>query len=98
MTVDGIYSIPVETPAGRVDITLVLKVKGKIVSGCTRAFSAEAPFNGGSVDGNDFRFTVSEITPMGPIDLDYVGTVDGDKISGQVNTPLGPKYFTGVRI
>ncbi|MDD2736781.1 MAG: hypothetical protein PHF56_22840 [Desulfuromonadaceae bacterium] len=98
MSVAGTYSIPVETPAGRVEITLVLKVKGKSLSGCTRAFSAEAPFNDGSVDGRDFTFTVSEMTPIGPIDLEYVGTVDGDEITGQVNTPRGPKLFTGVRV
>lgn len=98
MAVDGTYSVPVETPAGRVNITLILKVKGKSVSGCTRAFSSEASFKGGAVDGNDFTFTVSEMTPIGPIDLEYAGTVDGNKISGQVNTPLGPKFFNGVRI
>ena len=98
MAVDGTYSVPVDTPAGRVDITLVLKVKEKSVSGCTRAFNSEVPFNGGTVDGNDFTFRVSEMTPIGPIDLEYAGTVDGNKISGQVNTPLGPKFFNGVRV
>ena len=97
MGVNGTYRIPVETPAGRVEITLILNVEGNSLCGCTKAFSAEAPFKGGSVNGNDFRFTVSEVTPMGIIDLEYTGTVDGGKISGQVKTPLGLKFFSGDR-
>lgn len=98
MSVAGTYSIPVETPAGRVEITLVLNVEGNFLNGCTKVFSAEAPFKEGSMDGNDFTFKVNEMTPIGPIDLEYIGTVDGNKISGQVNTPLGPKFFNGVRV
>jgi len=98
MAVNGTYIIPVETPIGRVEITLILKVNGKSLSGCTRAFSAEAPFKAGSVNGNDFTFTVSEMTPIGPVDLEYAGTVEGDKINGQVITPRGNKTFAGTRI
>lgn len=98
MAIEGAYEIPLQTPLGLVTIALELRMEGSALCGCTRAFNAEASFSGGSVIGNRFKFTVTEQTPIGCIDLEYSGFVDGDKISGQVITPRGNKSFAGTRI
>ena len=52
-------------------------------------------FTGGTADGNNFKFDVS-INAMGTdITLNVDGSVDGDSISGNINTPMGGSEFSG---
>ena len=98
MAIEGTYVIPVQTPKGPTEITIELKMEGNSLCGSTKAFNAAVPFRGGSVDGNGFQFMVSESMPSGSIDLDYSGSVVGNKITGQVITPWGTKPFEGTRV
>ena len=50
-----------------------------------------------SVDGNSVSFKAEVNTPMGKVNLAFEGTVDGDSISGQVNTSMGSNPFSGTR-
>jgi hypothetical protein len=54
-------------------------------------------FSGGTVDGNNLSWEVT-IKAMGQdIKLTCTGTVDGDSISGKMNTPMGGADYTGQR-
>jgi hypothetical protein len=44
----------------------------------------------GKVNGNELTWTENVKTPMGSLTLNVTVTVDGDKISGQANTPFAP--------
>lgn len=49
------------------------------------------------VDGSKFTFKRALTTPQGPMNLTYTGTVDGDKLTGEVGSDFGPIAMTGTR-
>lgn len=51
-----------------------------------------------SVDGESFSFSFTMQTPAaGELAITYSGTVSGDTMSGNIETPMGGIPFTGVR-
>lgn len=49
------------------------------------------------IDGNSFSFVRPVEGPMGEMDLDYSGTVDGDTLTGEVEALFQSRPITGVR-
>ncbi len=49
------------------------------------------------VDGSKFTFKRALTTPQGPMNLTYTGTVDGDKLTGEIGSDFGPIALTGTR-
>ena len=47
------------------------------------------------IDGKNFSFKAALKSPMGTMKFDYTGTVEGDTISGNFFSPMGPTQFTG---
>ncbi len=98
MAVDGSYKVDINTPMGTQSATLTLKVDGGSLSGTSVSSQGTQDFDGGTVDGNDFAFSMSLSGPMGQIQLDFKGTVDGDDISGDVQLgSFGSASFKGSR-
>jgi hypothetical protein len=99
MAVNGIYKITMKTPMGNQQVTWTLKVDGGSLSGAAEdAMMGRTEFAGGSVNGDEFSFTLNPKTPMGPIKVDIKGTVQGDQISGNAVSSFGPAPFTGIRV
>jgi len=97
MSVAGTYKLTMNTPMGVRTPTLILKEEGGTVSGTYAGQMGTTEFSGGMADGNNVKFDVS-ISPMGQeITLSFDGTIEGDSISGSVNTPRGASEFTGTR-
>jgi len=49
------------------------------------------------VDGSAFSFSRKLTTPQGPMNLAYTGTVEGDALTGQINSDFGPIALNGTR-
>ncbi|MEE8353309.1 MAG: hypothetical protein V3S10_02535 [Dehalococcoidales bacterium] len=98
MTVDGTYKVDINSPMGTQSATLTLKADGSSLSGSSAGAQGTQDFDGGTVDGNDFAFSMSLSGPMGQIQLDFKGTVAGDDISGNVQLgSFGSASFKGSR-
>jgi hypothetical protein len=98
MGVDGTYKITTKTPMGNQQSVWTLKVAGEPLSGVAEsAMTGRTEFKGGTVKGDDFNFNMELDTPMGKIKMDVKGKVEGDKISGNANSPFGPAPFEGTR-
>ncbi len=98
MAVDGTYKVDINSPMGTQSATLTLKTAGSSLSGTSAGAQGTQDFDGGTVDGNDFAFSMSLSGPMGQIQLDFKGTVDGDDISGNVQLgSYGSASFKGSR-
>ena len=98
MAIDGTYTITIHTPIGDQEAKLVLKTDGDTLTGTSEsAMTGVSEIEDGRVNGNELTWTENVKTPMGPLTLNVTVTVDGDKISGQVNTPFGPSPLEGSR-
>ncbi len=98
MAVDGTYKVDINSPMGAQSATLTLKTDGSSLSGSSAGAQGTQDFDGGTVDGNDFAFSMNLSGPMGQIQLDFKGTVDGDDICGNVQLgSFGSASFKGSR-
>jgi len=98
MAVDGTWKLVVNTPMGAQESTLVISSSGTTLTGTQSAGSGDGrPIDEGTVDGDDISWKASITKPM-PMTLEFSGTVDGDKLAGQVKLGMfGNAPFTGTR-
>jgi hypothetical protein len=97
MSVEGKWNLKIQTPMGEQTPTLTLVAKGNALSGTFAGARGTANFDGGTIDGNNIAFTV-KIEAMGQtFSLECQAAIDGDKISGEIKSPMGPTRFSGVR-
>ena len=47
------------------------------------------------IDGNKFSFKTVFKSPMGSMKMGFGGNIEGDRISGNFFSPMGPIQFTG---
>jgi hypothetical protein len=94
MAVDGSYNITVHTRIGDQKRKVTFKTEGNVLNGTSEG---EAAFTG-TVNGNVVEWTENVNTPKGLLKVDFKGTVDGDKISGQAVSEFGPSPFDGTRV
>ena len=84
MSVDGKYDVELQTTLGTQPIGLTLKSDGVSLSGTMDGHFGQQSFSGGTVKGNDIAWSVKLQSPMGEMQLDVKGTVNGNSIEGQV--------------
>ena len=98
MAVDGTWKLIVNTPMGAQESTLTLSTAGGQLSGTqTAPNGGSAPIEDPEVSGNDVSWNASIKKPM-PMTLKFSGTVEGDKISGNVKLGMfGSATFSGTR-
>ena len=98
MAIDGTYNITIHTAMGDQEAKLTLKTDGSTLTGTSEsAMAGISEIEDGKVNGNELTWTENVKTPMGPMTLNVTVTVDGDKMSGEVNTPFGPSPLEGSR-
>jgi hypothetical protein len=94
MAVDGKYEIVVQSPMGAQPSTLEINADG---TGTQAAQGRSQPISNGKIDGNTVSWSNAITTPF-PMTLEFTGTVDGDKISGNVKAgSFGSFPFSGNR-
>jgi hypothetical protein len=97
MAVDGTWNLTMQTPMGERKATLIASSQGGKLTGKQSGDGGSTEIFDGSVSGNDVSWKISITNPM-PLTLQFTGTVDGDKISGQMSAgALGSWPFSGVR-
>jgi hypothetical protein len=83
MAIDGDWNITMETPMGERTATLAAKSSGGTLTGTQAAEGNSTEIFDGTVNGDDVAWKVSITSPM-PMTLEYSGTVNGDRMSGQM--------------
>ena len=97
MAVDGKWNITINSPMGAQQAELSLKADGSTLTGTQAGRQGSMDIADGKVDGNNVSWSISITSPM-PMTLEHSGTVDGDKISGNVKAgAFGSFPFSGTR-
>ncbi|MCP5411769.1 MAG: hypothetical protein H6924_06495 [Alphaproteobacteria bacterium] len=98
MAADGKWEIVINSPMGAQKATLDLATSGDSLTGTQSAAQGSGPLENGKVDGDSLSWSAKITSPM-PLTLDFTGTVEGDKMSGQVKAgAFGSFPFTGNRV
>ena len=99
MSVDGTYSIELDTPHGKRTNKVTLKADGNSLSGSFSGDLGTQPFDSGTVTGDNVAWSVQIDGPMGQVKLDFAGTISVDEISGHVQMgSFGSSEFKGARV
>jgi hypothetical protein len=97
MAVDGNWNLTMTTPMGERQATLSLKQAGGTLTGTQSAEGSTAEIFDGAVSGDAVNWKVSITNPM-PLTLEFIGTVSGDSMSGDMGIgPMGSFPFTGTK-
>lgn len=98
MSIAGTWKISMDTPMGpQVASFTIIEENGAFKGTMTDPTGASSEMEDLSVDGNSLTFKAAVNTPMGKLTLGYSGTVDGESISGNFQSPVGPMPYTGER-
>ena len=97
MSVDGAWTITVDSPMGKQESSLNLKVEGATLTGSQSAQGQTSEIKDGKVDGDKISWSNAITTPF-PMTLEFAGTVSGDALNGNVKAgAFGSFPFTGAR-
>ncbi|MCY4655434.1 MAG: hypothetical protein OXC80_01310 [Gammaproteobacteria bacterium] len=97
MSADGTWNVTATSPMGSQNATLTFKTDGSSLSGSMSGQQGTTEISGGSVDGNDLKWSVALTQPM-PITLEFTASVDGDSISGNFKIgAFGSGTLSGTR-
>jgi len=98
-TVDvaGKWETTRETPRGTMTSTFTFQVDGNKLTGTVGSARGDTEISEGTVDGNKISFKV--VMSMGDrtFETSYSGTVEGDTITGTMETPRGEVPWTAKR-
>ncbi|NNL31426.1 MAG: hypothetical protein HKO77_10405 [Gemmatimonadetes bacterium] len=103
----GTWEISMEGPRGARTVTVALAQEGDALSGVMTmerrgprggGGAMEVAIEEGTVDGDSFTFVAVLEMRGNTIRQIHRGTVDGDEMSGVVETPRGEQPFTGRRV
>ena len=93
----GVWLITTEGRQGTNTSTLTVTHDDSGYAGTLSGRRGTTEISSIAIDGDAFSFTITMQTRMGDIDLTYAGTISGDAIEGNIETPMGSRPFTGVR-
>jgi hypothetical protein len=97
MSVDGNWTVTVNSPMGAQASTLTLKSEGGALTGTQSAQGNTQPIANGKIDGDTVTWSNSITTPF-PMTLEFTGKLAGDTLNGSVKAgSFGSFPFTGVR-
>jgi hypothetical protein len=94
---DGNWTLKMSTPIGERSATVSLAAEGTKLTGTQSAEGLSGPITEGTANGNAVAWKVSITVPM-PMTIVFVGSIDGDAMSGRMDTgAFGSWPFTGTR-
>ncbi len=97
MSIDGKWNVVVNSPMGAQKSVLNFKADGATLTGTAEAQGNTQEIKDGKIDGSAISWQVSITTPM-PMTLEFAGTFEGDKMSGNVKAgAFGSFPWTGER-
>lgn len=97
--IDGTWNLTVRAPQGNVSIQVTLRAESGRLTGTFSGDRGSGDIRTGTVDGNDFDFTISANAQSEAEASDWMfkGTVNGDTMNGNVSTTIGTWEFSGSR-
>lgn len=96
-TVDGAYDCITKSPMGDQQSVLTVISAGDSFQGTNAGMMGSLDVKNGKVDGNRLTWTMDMTVPM-PITLTCEAIVDGDTLTGSVDTGMfGTLSMTGTR-
>ena len=93
----GTWQLTLETPIGKDTPVVILKEEDGSLRGFMEGKMGKPTLEDIRIDGNNFSFKAALKNPMGTMKFDYTGTVEGNSMSGNFFSPMGPTLFTGER-
>ena len=97
MTIDGDYTLTIDTPMGQQKGTMTIRSNGGKVSGTLSNGIGETDFSDGALDGDAVRFDVRIPTPIGRLRAHVAGRFEGDHFTADAKLPLGHAKIAGDR-
>jgi hypothetical protein len=97
MSLAGKWSVSMDTPIGRQQFGWEIKESGGSWSGVMDGPTGRAELKDIRVNGDSVAFETRINSPMGALDLNFSGAVQGDQISGTCKTLFGNAQFAGTR-
>jgi hypothetical protein len=95
--ISGVWLLNVESPMGREEILARFDQSGRALSGAMKTNGVDVPLRGG-IDGEAIQFDMTLEVRGQPLTLQYLGTVQGEAMSGTVQFgPMGTGRFSGQR-
>ena len=99
MAIDGTYDIEVNTPVGVLKARVALETGDGTLSGTMESQMGTSVLSGGTVNGDDVSWNMDIKTPIGKMNLTVNATIDGDDVSGEVETgKFGTMQLSGRRV
>ena len=97
MSVDGNWTMTMNTPMGEQKATLNLQTDGNTLTGMQTADAGSAEVRDGTIDGDKLAWKSSITKPM-PLTLSFTATVAGSEMTGTMSVGfLGSFPFKAVR-
>ncbi|MGE3691306.1 MAG: hypothetical protein AB7F98_07995 [Novosphingobium sp.] len=97
MSVAGTYNVTTKTPMGDQSGTFVVNVDGDSFTGTVSNPMGNMEVEEGTVSGNTLNWKMKMTVPM-PMSLTCTATVDGDSITGEIDTgAFGKMAMAGTR-
>lgn len=96
-SVAGNYTITIEIPGQPLPATLNLTQQESVLSGNFQSQLGTAPIKDGKVTAEGFTFTANVEFGGQQIELNVVGRVVGNQVSGTMTSPMGAVPFSGTK-
>lgn len=97
-SLEGTYKAIIKTPMGTQEATFVYHVEGSVLTGTISALGNTVEIEKGRATEDGFTHQYKMKGPMGKIKVKVEGKVDGDKLIGNLKTPMGSIPFEGTRV
>lgn len=95
--ITGEWTLTIDTPRGVQNPKVQISATNGALSGTYESFRGPIDITSVTVNGNRFSFPLVLTVPIGEIEVNYEGTIDGDRMVGLVKNPRGEVPFSGVR-
>jgi len=96
--VAGKWETTRETPRGTMTSTFTFNVDGNKLTGTVGSQRGDTEISEGTVEGNKISFKVVMTMGDNSFEMSYSGTVEGDTITGTMETPRGEVPWTAKRV
>jgi hypothetical protein len=95
MGADGTYIVTADTPLGKQEARMTLRITGEVLTGTVEMPLGKADFTG-TINGNDISWNMKLDTPVGKISPQVKGKINGNNIVGKIDAGiLGVIPFSG---
>jgi hypothetical protein len=92
----GAWDMTWEGPQGKIERTITFTQENNVIKVEEQSPLGEAKGGEVKIEGNNVTWTITISTSQGELIVGYKGVIDGDKMTGEVDTgELGTAEFTG---